>query len=43
MRQLLLHYLNEEDFENLTVLIFNKILGTATIPFAKGKDRGKDC
>jgi hypothetical protein len=37
-----LHYLNEDDFENLVTLICNKILGAATIPFAKGKDGGKD-
>lgn len=37
-----LHYLNEDDFERLIILICNKILGDATIPFAKGKDGGKD-
>ena len=42
MRKFPLHYLNEDDFENLTILICNKILGVATIPFAKGKDGGED-
>ncbi|MFI3261931.1 MAG: ABC-three component system protein [Rikenellaceae bacterium] len=42
MRKFPLHYLSEDDFENLTTLICNKILGVATIPFAKGKDKGKD-
>jgi hypothetical protein len=42
MRKYPLHYLNEEEFENLSILICNKILGAAIIPFAKGKDRGKD-
>jgi hypothetical protein len=37
-----LYNLNDEDFENLTILICNKILGNATIPFSKGKDGGKD-
>lgn len=31
-----------DSFESLTVLICNKILGEATIPFAKGKDGGRD-
>ncbi|MDR0604327.1 MAG: hypothetical protein LBG80_08515 [Bacteroidales bacterium] len=42
MRIYPLHYLNEQEFENLSILICNKILGTATIPFARGKDGGKD-
>jgi hypothetical protein len=42
MRKYPLYYLNDDEFENLSILICNKILGTATIPFAKGKDGGKD-
>lgn len=37
-----LYDLNCDDFESLVVLICNHILGSATIPFAKGKDGGKD-
>lgn len=37
-----LYNMNCDDFENLIVLICNHILGTSTIPFAKGKDGGKD-
>ncbi|MCL2245655.1 MAG: hypothetical protein FWC10_00865 [Lentimicrobiaceae bacterium] len=37
-----LHDLNDQTFENLSILICNKILGAATIPFAQGKDGGKD-
>ena len=37
-----LYYLNCDEFENLVILICNHILGSATIPFAKGKDGGKD-
>lgn len=37
-----LHDLNCDDFENLVVLICHHILGSAVIPFAKGKDGGKD-
>lgn len=37
-----LYDLNCDDFEKLVVLICNHILGSATIPFAKGKDGGKD-
>lgn len=37
-----LYHLNCDEFENLVVLICNHILGSATIPFAKGKDGGKD-
>lgn len=33
---------NEDDFENLVVLICTKILGNGVIPFAKGRDKGKD-
>jgi hypothetical protein len=42
MRKYPLHYLNDDEFENLSILICNKILGTATMPFAKGRDSGKD-
>jgi hypothetical protein len=42
MRKYPLCYLTDDEFENLSILICNKILGTATIPFAKGKDGGKD-
>ncbi len=34
--------MNCDEFENLVILICNHILGSATIPFAKGKDGGKD-
>jgi hypothetical protein len=37
-----LHDLNCDDFERLVVLICHYILGPATIPFAKGKDGGRD-
>lgn len=37
-----LYYLSCDEFENLVILICNHILGSATIPFAKGKDGGKD-
>lgn len=37
-----LYNMNCDEFENLTVMICNHILGSATIPFAKGKDGGKD-
>lgn len=37
-----LHYLNDQEFENLAVLICSKILGIAVIPFSEGKDGGKD-
>lgn len=37
-----LYNMNCDDFENLTILICCHILGSATIPFAKGKDGGKD-
>ena len=37
-----LHYQNEDDFENLVTLICKKILGEGVIPFAKGRDSGKD-
>jgi hypothetical protein len=42
MRIYPLHHLNDQEFEKLSILICNKILGAATIPFAKGKDGGKD-
>lgn len=42
MRKYPLHYLNAADFENLTILICRKILGEGVIPFATGKDGGKD-
>lgn len=37
-----LYYQNEDDFENLVTLICKKILGEGVIPFAKGRDGGKD-
>lgn len=37
-----LYNMNCDDFEALVVMICNHILGPATIPFAKGKDGGKD-
>jgi len=37
-----LYYLNEEDFEKLSALICEKILGTGTINFSQGKDGGRD-
>jgi len=42
MRIYPLHDLSAQEFENLSTLICNKILGTATIPFAEGKDGGRD-
>ncbi len=42
MRKFPLHNLNEDDFENLITLICSKILGEGIIPFAKGRDGGKD-
>lgn len=33
---------NQDDFENMVVLICTKILGDGVIPFAKGRDKGKD-
>ncbi|WP_158856307.1 ABC-three component system protein [Lunatibacter salilacus] len=42
MRKYPLHYINEDDFENLATLICRKILGEAVIPFAKGPDGGRD-
>ena len=42
MRRYPLHYINEDDFENLATLICRKILGEAVIPFAKGTDGGRD-
>lgn len=37
-----LYNMNCDDFELMVVMICNHILGPATIPFAKGKDGGKD-
>lgn len=37
-----LNNMNCDDFESMVVMICNHILGPATIPFAKGKDGGKD-
>lgn len=37
-----LYDMNCDDFESLAILICNHLLGEATIPFAKGKDGGKD-
>jgi hypothetical protein len=42
MRIYPLHYLNEQDFESLSTHICNIILGEGTIPFAIGKDGGRD-
>jgi hypothetical protein len=42
MRVYPLYYLSEQEFEALSILICNKILGAAVIPFTKGKDGGKD-
>ena len=42
MRIFPLHDLNNEEFENLTVLICKKLLGEATTPFALGRDGGRD-
>lgn len=42
MRRYPLHYINEDDFENLVTLICRKILGEGVIPFAKGTDGGRD-
>jgi hypothetical protein len=42
MRKYPLYDLSADEFENLSTVICNKILGAATIPFAKGKDGGKD-
>lgn len=37
-----LYNMNCDDFEAMVVMICDHILGSATIPFAKGKDGGKD-
>ena len=37
-----LHNMNDDDFEKLSALICEKILGTGTIVFSKGKDGGRD-
>jgi len=42
MRIYPLHYLNEDEFENLCTLICRQILGEAVIPFAPGTDGGRD-
>ncbi|MDR2170693.1 MAG: hypothetical protein LBP59_11165 [Planctomycetaceae bacterium] len=42
MSQFPLQELNDDEFEKLVILICNKILGEAIIPFTKGKDGGKD-
>jgi len=42
MRKYPLHYLKSQEFEDLSILICTKILGTATHPFSQGKDGGKD-
>ena len=42
MRKYPLHYMNEDDFEQLTMSICSKILGEGVIPFAKGSDGGRD-
>jgi len=42
MRVYPLHYLNADEFENLTTVICSKILGEGVIPFAKGTDGGRD-
>lgn len=42
MRIYPLHYLSNQEFENLSTLICCKILGVATIPFAEGMDGGRD-
>jgi hypothetical protein len=42
MRIYPLHYISEQEFEDLSILICKKILGAATTPFAKGRDGGKD-
>lgn len=42
MRIYPLHYLNEQEFENLSTQICTIILGEGTIPFAQGPDGGRD-
>jgi len=37
-----LHDLNDSQFESLVTLICTKILGEGVVPFAKGKDGGRD-
>ncbi len=37
-----LHHMNEDDFERLVVFICYHLLGEGTIPFAQGKDGGRD-
>ncbi|WP_172919676.1 ABC-three component system protein [Capnocytophaga canis] len=42
MRKYPLYYLSDSGFENLTTLICRRILGEGVIPFAAGKDGGRD-
>jgi hypothetical protein len=42
MRNYPLHDLNDAQFEQLTTLLCNEVLGAAVIPFAKGPDGGRD-
>lgn len=42
MRSYPLHDLNEDEFERLATLLCNVYLGPGVIPFAKGKDGGRD-
>lgn len=42
MRNYPLHDLNNEEFENLTIFLCQKVLGDGVIPFAKGTDGGRD-
>lgn len=42
MRNWPLYDLHDQDFERLAVLLCEKILGTATIPFSTGPDGGRD-
>jgi hypothetical protein len=37
-----LHHMNEDDFEQLVVFFCHHLLGEGTIPFAQGKDGGRD-
>lgn len=37
-----LHHMNEDDFEQLVVFICIHLLGEGTIPFAQGRDGGRD-
>jgi hypothetical protein len=42
MRNYPLHDLNDGEFEQLTILLCEEILGAGVIPFAKGPDGGRD-